>query len=290
MKTLFLLLFFMSCTHYNDHVECDGRIDYKENNFECVSIGDPRYLPADRLRQQGSGLGLKPHMRLGPNGGNTVTRPDLPSPFQPPPLNNGENGVPIGIEPDDPGGTPTPAVWNCNITFINQTVSEKNKYNAVCGMLKTIVPSLAFKDKVLTHKSYNNTIGYFGSSTTCNSAGELGNVGPAVYQHILNGDERRPATTAVDNELDIKIEMYRDDASNTIGYTYTTSDQIWVNRKYSDGYKPSSLGSNMFHEWLHKMSYGHSSASTSCRPYSIPYAIGYMARDFMVPLQGSYGY
>lgn len=304
MKLLFLLLFLLGCTHYGEHSECDGRIDFKEDSSECIPIGDPRYLPADSQRQQGSGLGMSPHMRLSPNdrggggggvtgsggGGGTVTLPDLPPPFQPPPLNNGENGVPIVIAPDDPGGTPTPGVWKCTITFINQTLAEKDKYNAVCGMLRTIVPSLSFKNKVLGHVSYSGSVGYYGSNTTCDSAGELGNVGPTVYQHILNGDERRPATTAIDNELDIKIEMYRDDASNTVGYTYTNSDQIWVNRKYSDGYKPASLGSNMFHEWLHKMSYGHSSASTSCRPYSIPYAIGYIARDFMVPLQGSYGY
>lgn len=291
MRHIFLLLFVAACASYREapHVDCDGRIDFKENYVnECVSIGDPRYLPSDSERQQGSGLGLTPHMRLGPGGNSTTLLPDVPPPFSPPPLNNGQNGVPNDIPIDDPGTGS--GDWNCIVTFINQTSTEKAKYNTVCSMLKTVVPSLAFKNKVLEHKSYNNSVGYYGTSSTCNGAGELGNVGPAVYAHIINGDERKPSATAIDSTMNMKVEMYRDDASSTIGYTYGTSDQIWVNRKYSDGYKPASLGSNLFHEWLHKLGYGHSSSPTSCRPYSIPYAIGYIARDFMTPLQGAYGY
>ncbi len=275
MSNLFLLLILMSCRSYNDVL-----IEFKEDG----SIIETPVYREPRDRQQGSGMGMTPHMRVGPGNGGTVTRPDPSSVHVPPPLNNGSVGTPIVIAPDDPGTPEIPTGFNVNITFINQTTSEKAKYNAVRDMLETIVPSAAFKDKVLAHTSCNGLTGYYGTSS------ELGNVGLATYNHIRAGDERRPSATAVDQELDIKIEMYRDDASSTIGYTYTSSDQIWVNRKYSDGYKPSSLGSNMFHEWLHKMSYGHSSASTSCRPYSIPYAIGYMARDFMKPLEASYGY
>lgn len=272
---LFFLLALVSCSSYNDVL-----IEFKEDG----SVIETPVYREPRDRQQGSGMGMNPHMRMGPGGRGTVTRPDTPSVHVPPPLNDGSVGTPIVIAPDDPGTPEVPSGFNVNITFINQTTSEKAKYNAVRDMLETIVPSQAFKDKVLLHRSCNGAVGYYGTS------GELGNVNTIVYNHIRAGDERKPNTTAVDQELDIKIEMYRDDASSTIGYTYATSDQIWVNRKFSDNYKPSSLGSNMFHEWLHKLSYGHSSSATTCRPYSIPYAIGYMARDFMKPLEASYGY
>lgn len=268
-----LLLFFMSCASYHN----DVLIEFKED-------GSVIETPVFRERQQGSGLGINPHLRLGPHGNGSVIRPETPTVHRPPPPNNGEVGVPVDIPPDDPGTPEIPTGFNVNITFVNQTASEKAKYNAVRDMLEDIVPSAAFKNSVLNHRSCNGSVGYYGTSS------ELGNVGQAVYDHIRNGDERKPNTTAVDQELDITIEMYRDDNSTTIGYTYATSAQIWVNRKYSDGYKPSSLGSNMFHEWLHKMGYGHSSAATTCRPYSIPYAIGYMARDFMAPLNDDYGY
>lgn len=280
-----LLLFFLSCSSF--HGYNDILIEFKEDG----SITETPIYREPHERQQGSGLGITPHMRLGPGGNGSIHVPTIPDVHAPPPANNGQAGNPIDLPPDDPGTpNPGPSAWNCNITFINQTSTEKAKYNTVCTMLERIVPSAAFKNSIETARSYNGAIGYYGTSSTCNSAGELGNVGPAVYTHIRNGDERKPSTTAVDYELDITVEMYTDMASSTIGYTYATSAQIWVNRKYSDGYKPSSLGSNLFHEWLHKMSYGHSSASTACRPYSIPYAMGYIARDYMSAMQSEYGY
>lgn len=284
MSNVFLVVLFILVSCRSHRAPNDILIEFKEN-------GDIIETPVYRepAREQGSGFGLTPHMRLGPGNGDIVDRPLPLKPHTPPPLNDGANGVPIDLDPDDPG-TPGQLAFNCTVTFINQTQSEKNKYNAACSMIETIVTTAAFEDDVKTHRSYNGSVGYFGSSTTCNSAGELGNIGASVYQHMRNGDERRPSTTAVDNEMDMKVEMYRDDASSTIGYTYSTSDQIWVNRKYSDGYKPSSIASNLFHEWLHKLSYGHSSASTSCRPYTVPYAIGYMIRDYATPLNSSYGY
>jgi hypothetical protein len=286
IASMLLLLSLAGCSSHHGEPVCVGREDFKEGgSVECVNPGDPRYTPFDRQRQQGSGMGMYPHLRLGPNGNRTVIRPDPVLPYSPPPLNNGQAGVPIDIPPDDPGVPEQPdSDFDVNIVFVNQTSSEKAKYNAVASMLESIVPTAAFKSEVLSHRSCNGSIGYYGTSS------ELGNVNQAVYDHIRNGNETKPNATSVDRQMDMKVEMYRDDASTTIGYTYATSDQIWVNRKYSDGYKPSSLGGNLFHEWLHKMGYGHSSASTSCRPYSIPYAIGYMARDFMIPLNDDYGY
>lgn len=237
--------------------------------------------------EQGSGIGITPHMRLGPRTGDgLITRPDPPDVHTPPP-NDGENGIPVDLPPDS---VPAPSTFNCTVVFVNQTSAEKAKYNVACLMIETIVPSAAFQADVLGHRSFNGNVGFYGSSSTCNAAGELGSVNAAVMANILEADEKYPSQAAVDNELDIKIEMYLDSASTTIGYTSQSDDRIHVNRKYSDGFKPNAMASNLFHEWLHKMGYGHSSASTSCRPYSIPYAIGYMIRDYASPLNSTYGY
>ncbi len=275
-----LLLFFLSCSSY--HAPNDILIEFKEDGTVTETAVYRPFLGKEK--QQGSGMGLDVDMRLGPGGGNTVHRPTPNSPHNPPAPNNGEPGVPVDIPPEDPGTPETPQLFTCTVTWVNQTASEKTKYNAACSMIETIVVSAAFESSVKTHRSCNGSVGYYGTSS------ELGNVGTSVYNHIRAGNETRPNATATDQEMDMIVEMYRDDSSNTIGYTYATSNQIWVNRKYSDTYKPSSLGSNLFHEWLHKLGYGHSSASTSCRPYSVPYGIGTIIRNYMVPLNDDYGY
>ncbi len=269
---LFLLLFFLCAPAWGVRT----LIEFKEDG-QVLHWQVPE-------EETGSGFGMRMHMWLGPNGRNLVHVPDPVSPHTRPPLNNGQSGVPVDIPPDDPGPPPENPDWNCTITFINQTASEKAKYNVACQEIEQIVATTAFQTSIETHRSCNGSIGYYGVS------GELGNVGASLYAHIIAGNETRPTNTAVDHEMDMKVEMYRDTASNTIGYTYADSDQIWVNRKYSDGYKPSSMASNLFHEWLHKCGYGHSSASTTCRPYSIPYSGGTIIRNYASPLDDDYGY
>jgi hypothetical protein len=59
-----------------------------------------------------------------------------------------------------------------------------------------------------------------------------------------------------------------------IGYTYGTSKRIWVNNKYFVTNADTSVASNLFHEWLHKVGFGHAVSYSVSRDYSVPYAIG----------------
>ena len=52
-----------------------------------------------------------------------------------------------------------------------------------------------------------------------------------------------------------------------------------MNTKYFDRYTPYQVAGNLTHEWLHKMGFTHDSAATSTRPYSVPYAVGYIVRQ-----------
>ena len=88
---LFLLLFFVSCRSYNDVL-----IEFKEDG-SVIHTPVYRELPD---RQQGSGMGMSPHLRLGPRGGSTVLRPDTPTIHRAPPANSGSNGIPIDIPPE----------------------------------------------------------------------------------------------------------------------------------------------------------------------------------------------
>lgn len=276
---IFALLFFLSAPAWG----LSALWEWKESG-DVIEY----QLPMEPIwEDQGSGLGMNLRMWLGPGGKSHTTKPDPVSNHTRPPLNNGQSGVPVDIPPDDPGvpdPDPTTGAWTCNIIFVNQTSTEMAKYNVACSEIETIVATAAFETSIKTHRSCDGSVGYYGVSS------ELGNVGTALYNNIIEADEKYPSQTSVDHEMDIKIEMYRDTASTTIGYTSQSDDRIHVNRKYSDTYKPSSMASNAFHEWLHKMGYSHSSASTSCRPYSIPYSGGTIIRNYASPLDNDYGY
>jgi hypothetical protein len=73
--------------------------------------------------------------------------------------------------------------------------------------------------------------------------------------------------------MDLEVELYYA-ANSVVGYTYGGSKRIWVNTKFFNSFKENSVAGNLFHEWLHKLGYTHSYASTPTRPYSVPYAIG----------------
>jgi hypothetical protein len=52
-----------------------------------------------------------------------------------------------------------------------------------------------------------------------------------------------------------------------------------MNTKYFYVYTPYQVAGNLTHEWLHKLGFDHDVASTPARPYSVPYAVGYILRD-----------
>lgn len=72
----------------------------------------------------------------------------------------------------------------------------------------------------------------------------------------------------------INLEAYRDNSGKVIGYTYTSSDTIWFNRKYHDNFTTCEKASNLFHEAMHKLGFKHDMSATKKRPYSVPYMGG----------------
>lgn len=153
--------------------------------------------------------------------------------------------------------------FKVNITYINFTTAQKTKYEKAIAIVKKVVASEEFKTRVLNHA-------YGGKLTYVDNRG-ISNEG--IYQNILNGNEKlRPENN---NQMDVEVELYYENTS-TIGYTYPSSKRIWVNTKYFNNYTPSSVAGNLFHEWLHKLGYGHASTYSVSRDYSVPYAIGRM--------------
>lgn len=173
--------------------------------------------------------------------------------------NNGNNPTPV---PDD--GVPAAAkTLKVNIKYVNFTAEQKAKYEQAVAIVKKVVATKEFMDKVKNHK-YGGKITYVDNGGKTNAQ---------IYQHILDGNESLQKTK--NNAIDVEVELYYANTS-TVGYTYSNSKRIWVNTKYFNTYKPASVAGNLFHEWLHKLGYTHASSYSTSRDYSVPYAIGYM--------------
>ncbi len=146
------------------------------------------------------------------------------------------------------------------------TSSQEKKFENALEIVRLVITTEEFKNRVLNHK-YNGVKQFVNNNGLSNSQ---------IYKKILEAAETfKPAKN---NTVDMGVELYTASA-NVIGYTYPNSTQIWVNTKYFNTFALTSVAMNLTHEWLHKMGFGHDSSSTSRRPYSVPYAIGYIVRD-----------
>lgn len=223
-----------------------------------------------------------------PSGSPDISQPSpTPAPTDPPPTSpTGPGGeTPIEEPPSTTEPSPTPApepspevppdpadTFRINITFGGDskynTAARREKYRGAIAMMKKIVATKEFRDRIFEHEYNGNDF--------ASMSGDPFKTDNGIYQHILDGNEKLQNTK--DNEMDMEVRFYYS-SSNVVGYTYPNVKYIYVNVRYFDNYAYSSVCANMMHEWLHKLGYGHDSASTSRRPYSVPYAIGSIVRS-----------
>lgn len=149
---------------------------------------------------------------------------------------------------------------------MNFTATQKAKYNAAIAIVKKVVATDAFRTKILNFK-YNGIKQFANNKGLTNSQ---------IYQSILDAAESlRPIKN---NTMDLGVKLYY--AANTVvGYTNPSITYINVNTKFFNSFSANQVAGNLFHEWLHKIGYDHDSAATARRPYSVPYAVGYIVRD-----------
>lgn len=169
--------------------------------------------------------------------------------------------------PTPGSGLPALALsFGTNVTLMNFQPDQETKYNQAIALVKKVVGTEAFRNQVLNH-TYNGVKQFANNNGLTNEQ---------IYQTILEAAER--LTPAKNNIMDVGVKLYYED-STTVGYTSGSISYINVNTKYFDKYTASSVASNLFHEWLHKLGYGHDVAATAARPHSVPYAVGYMVGD-----------
>lgn len=170
--------------------------------------------------------------------------------------------VPV-TTPDVPEAAIT---FKTNVDLISMTATQEKKMEKALEIVRLVIETEEFRDKVLNHK-------YNGKKTFVDNGGYTNE---QIYKKILEGAEKfKPAKN---NTMDMGVEMYTA-STNVVGYTYPTATQIWVNTKYFNQYTAAGVAHNLVHEWLHKLGFGHSSSATPSRPYSVPYAIGYMVME-----------
>jgi hypothetical protein len=172
------------------------------------------------------------------------------------------------------GSTTTPSTvpaqalsFKTNVSYLSGfSRTDEQKYDKAVALVRKVVATEAFRKKVLNHT-------YGGSKTFVQNNG-LSNA--QIYQAILNAAEK--LTPAKNNTMDVGVKLYYNN-NNVVGYTNPSITYFSVNTKFFDSYGIHEVAGNLFHEWLHKIGYGHDSDATARRPYSVPYAVGYMIRD-----------
>jgi len=146
-------------------------------------------------------------------------------------------------------------------------------------LVETVVNSAEFKDRVLNF-TYNGEKTFVQNNGLTNEQ---------IYELMMKGAEKYPQQTPEDHMMDFELELYTPkwyQSKNVIGYTNQNVLTIWINRliyKKTETYK---IAMNLVHEWMHKMGFDHDYKNTARRPYSVPYAIGYIVRDMGAAIEG----
>jgi len=158
------------------------------------------------------------------------------------------------------------ATFDAQIHMVNFPQEQEAKVHKAIELIKKVVTSSEFKDRVLAH-SYEGKKSYVDNKGFTNEQ---------IYQLILEGSET--LVPEKNGRMDVELELYQQ-SSTTIGYTYPNTNRIWVNTKYFNKYSPVQVADNLFHEWLHKLGFDHELKYSPKRNYSVPYAIGYLVEE-----------
>ena len=155
--------------------------------------------------------------------------------------------------------------FETNVKLIDFNQTQEQKLVDAIELMKQVVASEEFKNKILNY-TYNGKKRFVDTNLT----------NAQVYAKILEGAEKlKPKKN---NTLDITLKLYRV-SQNVIGYTLPSVNTVWMNTKYFNNFTPADVTGNLMHEWLHKLGFRHDYKRTPQRPYSVPYAIGYLMQS-----------
>ena len=131
------------------------------------------------------------------------------------------------------------------------------KYLSAIELTQKVINAKRFEEKLMKLKLTNTN----------------GLTNKEIFSKMRSGAE--DLDPVVDNEVDVFITMYYKNNS-TVGYTFPSVKDTWVNSKFFNSYEPADIGCNLIHEWLHKLGFNHASAKEHT---SVPYAVGYLVEE-----------
>jgi hypothetical protein len=157
--------------------------------------------------------------------------------------------------------------WDADLYLVNFNADQEQKVRKAVEIIKKVIASREFKDRVLNYK-YKGNKGFVDNHGLSNEE---------IYNRIFEAAEQIGNTTK-NNMMDVELELYHQ-KTNTIGYTYPNTVRIWINKKYFSKYTPVKVADNLMHEWMHKIGFTHATTWSKDRDHSVPYAIGYLIEE-----------
>jgi hypothetical protein len=185
--------------------------------------------------------------------------------------NSGSHGDAVSLQEIESGVIPQAALnFNVNLKMDSSfDGAQQDKIHQAAELIRKVVASEEFKDAILNFT-------YAGKKAFVDNNG-LSNA--QVYKKILEGSEK--LTPGIDNEMDLSLELYK--ANNiVVGYTTPNALKVNMNAKFFNANPAYKVTTNMMHEWLHKIGFDHAFNATPSRPYSVPYAVGYLVARLAV--------
>ena len=137
------------------------------------------------------------------------------------------------------------------------TEEQLTKYMKAVGLTAKVINSKRFEEKFMK-LNLTNTNGLTHKQ---------------IFTKMKSGAENLDPVE--DREIDVFITMYYKN-NKTVGYTFPSVKDTWVNSKFFNSYEPADIGCNLIHEWLHKLGFNHASAKEHT---SVPYAVGYLVEE-----------
>jgi hypothetical protein len=145
------------------------------------------------------------------------------------------------------------------------------KVNEAFMLLERAINSEEFKERVLNFKNFDGERAFASNKGLSNEE---------IYEHLMEGRETLQPDTP--GEINFYLKMYHNPFSKVIGYTTPSSNTINTNWKFFKDFRAHQVASNLAHEWVHKMGFGHESAKEHD---SVPYAVGYIIGDIAKKMQ-----
>ncbi|MEI8347076.1 MAG: hypothetical protein WCG27_06395 [Pseudomonadota bacterium] len=171
--------------------------------------------------------------------------------------------------------TPT---FDVQIKYLNFTDAQEIKADKAKELIRRVANSEEFKQRVLNFT-------WQGKKQFANNDGKTNE---QIYQNFMAGNET--LSPQIDYTMNLEVTLYKPSyfGRNVIGYTYSNVVGIWSNRNFFNAYTPAQIAGNYTHEWCHKLGYIHDFNSTARRPYSVPYALGYLVDELATKIMKQY--